>query len=331
MPRATRTGGRRVVALVYPQIVLLDVAGPCEVFSMANRIWRRLKSGAPDPYTLAIVSTCPGSRIDTASGLALVADHTVADFRGQIDTLLVPGGMDVSAVTTDAVLLRWLCRMAARVRRVGSICTGAFVLAAAGLLEGRSATTHWQDCEKLSREYPGIRVEPDRIFVKDGNVYTSAGVTAGMDLALALVDEDLGRDVALKVAQTLVMFVRRPGGQSQFSALLESQTMERQSLRDLLVWIAEHPAEDLSVEALASRVNMSVRNFSRSFRRGIGKTPARLVESLRVEAARRMLEDSDSRLEQIAQECGLGSGNSMRRSFLRVLGVVPSDYRARFR
>jgi transcriptional regulator GlxA family with amidase domain len=319
------------VLLAYPQLILLDMVGPCEVFSMANHISHRLRPGSPGVYAIEIVSVSRELRFQSSSGLALLADRHLAECLGEIDTLLVPGGIDLSAVTKDETLLIWLRKTAPCVRRIGSICTGAFVLAAAGLLDGRCATTHWQDCPHLAREYPGIRVDPDRIYVRDGNVYTSAGVTAGMDLALALVEEDLGRDMALKVAQTLVMFVRRPGGQSQFSTLLESQAAERQPLRDLVVWAAEHPADDLSVEALAARVNMSVRNFSRIFRRELGKTPARYIEMLRVEAARRMLEETDARLDSIAKKCGLGGGNSMLRSFLRLLDVAPSAYRDRFR
>ncbi len=320
-----------MVVLVFPHMVLLDAAGPCEVFSMANRTWRELHPELPEPYRIEVVSTGVASKIETASGLTLMAGMLLADFEGNIDTLLIPGGTDLSAALRDANLLQWLRGIAPHVRRVGSICTGAFILAAAGLLDGRSATTHWQECERLAREYPRTRVDPDRIYVRDGNVYTSAGVTAGMDLALALVEEDLGRDVALKVAQTLVMFVRRPGGQSQSSVLLDSLAVERQPLRDLLVWIAGHLDEDLAVEALAARVNMSVRNFSRTFRREFGKTPARFVEALRVEAARRLMEQSDARMEHIARECGLRTGNAMRRSFLRVVGIPPSDYRERLR
>ena len=204
-------------------------------------------------------------------------------------------------------------------------------MAAAGLLEGKTATTHWEECTELAAQYPGVRIAPDRIFVRDGNVYTSAGVTAGMDLALALVEDDLGHEVSLKVAQELVMYVRRPGGQSQFSALLEAQAATRHPIRDLAIWMAEHPACDLSVEALAAHVHMSTRNFSRTFRRELGKTPARFAEALRVEAARRMLEETDARMDHIARQCGLGSGNSMLRSFLRVLGVPPSEYRERCR
>ena len=322
---------RRVVVVAYPRLVLLDLAGPCEVFSMANHLWRTLRPGTADPYAVEVVSLSQELQVCASNGITLVASRPLAGCLDAVDTLLIPGGIDVSAATSSDILLCWLRTMAPRVRRVGSVCTGAFVLAAAGLLDGRCATTHWQDCQQLAHDYPDVSVAADRIYVKDGKVYTSAGVTAGMDLALALVEEDLGRELALKVAQILVMFVRRPGGQSQFSTVLQSQAAERLPLRDLLVWLAEHLGEDLSVEALAARVHMSVRNFSRTFRRELGKTPARYVEALRVEAARRMIEETDSSLTSIAKACGLSSGNSMLRSFLRVLGVAPSEYRERFR
>jgi transcriptional regulator GlxA family with amidase domain len=324
-------GGRRVAVLAYPQLVLLDLVGPFEVFSMANRISRGIRPCDSAPYILEILSISSDLRLEASSGITLFANRSWRDCHGNIDTLLIPGGVDVGEVTRDAALLKWVHEMAPRVRRIGSICTGAFVLAAAGVLNGRRATTHWQDCSQLADEYPTVRVEPDRIYIKDENVYTSAGVTAGLDLALALVEEDLGRELAFTVAQTLVMFVRRPGGLNQFSALLKSQAAERQPLRDLLAWAAEHPDEDLTVEALAARVHMSVRNFSRTFHRELGKTPARFIETLRVEAAARMLGQNGIRMDQVAKECGLGSGDSMRRSFLRVWGVPPSEYRERFR
>lgn len=322
---------RRVALLVYPELVLLDLVGPYEVFSLANRISRKLRPADVDPYILETLSSNSDSLVRASSGICLRPDRHWADCDSSIDTLLIPGGFEMRHVIQDVSLLRWLLEKSPSLRRIGSICSGALVLAAAGVLEGRRATTHWQDCEQLAREYPSVCVEPDRIFVKDGNVYTSAGVTAGLDLALALVEEDLGRELAFAVAQTLVMFVRRPGGLTQFSALLQSQAAERQPLRDLLVWAAEHLDEDLSVETLAARVHMSVRNFSRAFRRELGKTPARFIEILRVEAATRMLEQNGARIEHVAQECGLGSGDSMRRSFLRVWGIPPSEYRERFR
>jgi transcriptional regulator GlxA family with amidase domain len=314
------------VVVAYPQAKLLDVTGPCEVFADANRAMGPGRSGG---YTIELVSAVAGP-VETSSGVTLVTHRGYAGCRGPIDTLLVSGGPGAARAAKDAALLRWLARKAAGARRLGSVCTGAFVLAAAGLLDGRRATTHWAWCDRLAREHPRVSVDPDPIFVRDGNVYTSAGVSAGMDLALALVEEDFGREVVLGVARNLVLFVRRPGGQSQFSTLLELQAADREPVRDLQAWAAEHLAEDLSVEALAGRVHMSSRNFSRVFRREVGRTPARFVERLRVEGARRRLEETAAGLRQIARECGFGSPDSMRRSFLRVLGVVPSDYRARF-
>ncbi|VTR94547.1 family transcriptional regulator : Transcriptional regulator containing an amidase domain and an AraC-type DNA-binding HTH domain OS=Singulisphaera acidiphila (strain ATCC BAA-1392 / DSM 18658 / VKM B-2454 / MOB10) GN=Sinac_4113 PE=4 SV=1: DUF4066: HTH_18 [Gemmata massiliana] len=315
---------RKLVILAFPQAKLLDVTGPCEVFADANRAVGR------SAYTIELVSNAAGP-IETSSGVQLMAHRGFTGMRGPIDTLLVSGGPGIDRAMREAALLRWLARCATRTRRVGSICTGAFLLAAAGLLDGRRATTHWAFCDRLVQKFPRVRVEPDPIFVRDGNVYTSAGVTAGMDLALAFVEEDLGRDVALSVARNLVLFVRRQGGQSQFSTSLELQAADREPLRDLQAWAVEHLADDLSVEALAERAHMSTRNFSRVFRRETGYTPARFVERLRVEGARRRLEESTAGLEQIARECGFGCADSMRRSFLRLLRVAPSDYRARFR
>lgn len=314
---------RRIFVLAFPQAKLLDATGPCEVFADANRALGR------SAYSVELVSTAAGS-VETSSGVQLVARRGYAEVRDPIDTLLISGGPGVTQAAGDRSLLRWLRRSAPRVRRLGSVCTGAFLLAAAGLLDGRRATTHWAFCDQLAREHARITVDPDPIFVCDGNVYTSAGVTAGMDLALALVESDLGRDVALSVARNLVMFVRRPGGQSQFSAPLELQAAERAPLRDLQAWVVEHLAADLSVEALARQVHMSVRNFSRAFRREMGCTPARFVERLRVEGVRRRLEESDAGLEQIARDCGFASSDAMRRSFVRLVRVAPSDYRTRF-
>ncbi len=251
--------------------------------------------------------------------------------RGGIDTLLVAGGIGTRRAVADAALLAWLRRIAPRVRRLGSVCSGTFVLAEAGLLDGRRATSHWSVCTALAARYPAIRVEPDRIFVRDGALYSSAGITAGMDLALALVEEDLGRDVALRTARQLVMFLKRPGGQSQFSAQLALQAADREPLRELQTWVADHPGADCSVGALARRVAMSPRNFARVFIREVGVTPARFVERTRVEAARRRLEDSTDGVEAVAAACGFGCAESMRRAFLRNLGVAPSAYRGRFR
>jgi transcriptional regulator GlxA family with amidase domain len=231
----------------------------------------------------------------------------------------------------DAGLLDWIARAAQRARRVVSVCTGAYLLAAAGLLDSRRATTHWQWCEALAERYPDVRVEPDPVFVRDGNVWTSAGVTAGIDLALALVEEDLGPDVALASARELVVFLKRPGGQSQFSGALSAQQAARPALRELQAWIAGHLAEDLSVAALADQANMSERSFARAFRREVGDTPAAYVEKLRVERARVLLEDGAPSLEGVARSAGFASAEVLRRAFHRRVGVPPADYRARFR
>lgn len=298
----------------------LDLVGPWEVF----------KESGEGQYDLRVV-TPGGGPVRSSSGLRLDADGLLSEVLGPLDTLMVSGGAGVHAAAADPAFLDHLRRLAATSRRVCSVCSGAFALAAAGLLDGRRATTHWASCERLAREYPRVVVDPDPIFVKDGNVYTSAGVTAGMDLALALVEEDLGRAAAMQAARWLVLFVRRPGGQAQFSAALELQAADRRPLRELQAWVADNLAGDLSVEALADRAHMSPRNFARAFAREVGTTPARYVERIRVEAARRRLEDSDGGLDDVAATCGFGSGDTMRRSFLRVVKVTPTDYRKRFR
>jgi len=318
---------RRIVFLALPRTVLLDLAGPWEVFNTANM----LTESTQQPYELELVSAAAGVRVETVGGPPLVARRCAASCRGPIDTLVVPAGSSLDEIADDCTAVRHVRRLARLSRRVVSVCGGAFVLAAAGLLDGRRVTTHWRGCAELARRYPALTVEPDQIFVRDGTVYTSAGVTAGIDLALALVEEDLGRPAALAIAQNLVMFIRRPGGQTQFSAALEAQRAERAALRDLLAWVADHLSQNLSVEAMAAKAHMSPRNFSRVFRREMEATPARHVERLRVEAARQYLEESTHEFGDVARRCGFGSVNAMRRSFLRVLKVTPSDYGERFR
>jgi transcriptional regulator GlxA family with amidase domain len=314
---------RRVVIVVFPDVQALDAIGPSEVFSQAQR-------AAPQPaYELELVAPAAGP-IRTSSGLVLVPDRSLEECRGAIDTLVVAGGLGVRDAARDERTISWLRLAARRSRRVSSVCTGAFLLARAGLLQGRRATTHWASCEALKRNYPTIEVDPDPIFVRDGNVYTSAGVTAGIDLALALVEEDLGRRAALDVARSLVLFIRRPGGQSQFSAGLAGQQAQRPSVRQLQDWIAEHLDEDLSVAALAARSFMSPRNFARVFAREVGRTPAVYIEALRLERARNLLETTDIQLEELARRCGFGTVETLRRAFARRLRVSPSDYRARF-
>jgi transcriptional regulator GlxA family with amidase domain len=320
---------RRIVFVTYPGITALDLVGPHEVFTAAAQVARRT-GGEPDAYRVEVAGMTPGP-LTTTRGLVVVADRALPSIRGPIDTLVVVGGEGAYTASTDTDLVAWIRRAAARSRRVTSVCTGAFPLAAAGVLDGRRATTHWRSCNDLARIYPGVTVDPDPIFVRDGNVWTSAGVTAGMDLALALVADDLGRDVALMTARQLVLFVQRPGGQSQFSAQLGAQVAERDPLRDLQAWIAEHPEEDHAVERLAARVAMSPRHFARVFRDEVGSTPAAYVETVRVEVARRLFETTGLSAADVARAAGFGTPETMRRAFARRVGVSPLEYRDRFR
>jgi len=320
---------RHIAMVAFPDAQMLDVVGPLEVFSRAARLATDEGRRGRAPYTVEILARRPGPVV-TSSGLAVVAARGVGAVRGGIDTLFVSGGRGVDAALADRALIAWIARMSKRVSRLASVCTGAFVLAEAGVLDGKRAATHWHSCQRLAARYPNVRVEPDPIFVRAGSVYTSAGVTAGMDLALALVEEDHGPGLARQVARELVLFLKRPGGQSQFSAQLEVQLADRAPLAELSTWMADHLADDLSVETLARRAAMSPRNFARVFARSLGTTPARHVERLRVEAARRRLEESDAGVDQIAAQCGFGTRESLRRAFARTLKVSPSAYRARF-
>ncbi len=326
----TASASRHVAVVAFPGAEVLDVTGPLEVFSQAAHILGAGGARTEPAYRIEVLARRAGP-IEMSSGIRLVAERAVGEVRGGLDTLLVAGGRGTAAALADELLLAWLRRMARRVRRLASVCSGTFLLAEAGVLDGRRATTHWEVCGELARRYPRVNVEEDPIFVRDGNVYTSAGVTAGMDLALAMVEEDHGRDLALRVARQLVLFLKRPGGQSQFSAQLKVQAADREPLRALQAWIADHLAEDLSIPALARRAAMSERNFARVFAREVGATPARFVERARIEAARRRLEESSDGLDEIAAQCGFGSAEILRRAFLRVLRVAPSAYRLRFR
>lgn len=315
----------RVVLLAVPPAMELDIVGPMTVFAAVNRIYGK-DTGA---YKIELVTTAPDGVIAGTLGLSLSAHHNYDKIRGLVDTLLVVGGTGVLAMRETAVLT-WLRRMAARVRRLGSVCTGAFLLAEAGLLDGKRATTHWAWTRELASRYPQVTVDPNPIWVQSGNVYTSAGVTAGMDLALGFVEEDYGSEMALTVARDLVLFLRRPGGQSQFSAALSAQASERKVLLELQIWMAENLRGNLSVEALARRTAMSPRNFARVFVRELGITPARYIERLRLEAARHYLERTENSMEEIASACGFGSAEPMRRAFHRSLGITPGRYRDHF-
>ena len=313
---------RRVVIVAFDGAQSLDITGPAEAFSIATRF-----SGGQ--YAIELV-TPDGAPARCSSGLSLNADRAISAVRGPIDTLVVAGGVGARPAAKDELLLGWIRRAAARSRRVASVCTGAFLLAEAGLLDGRSATTHWAQCAELAECYPQIAVEPDPIFVRDGKFFTSAGVTAGMDLALGLIEDDHGADAALETARSLVLFVRRPGGQAQFSAQLTAAPARREPLREVQAHIAEHPAADLSVPSLAARAYMSERNFARAFRAETGMTPAAYVEAARVERARRELETTDLPVQAVAARCGFGTVETMRRAFGRRLGVNPAAYRERF-
>ncbi|MBU9692409.1 GlxA family transcriptional regulator [Burkholderia multivorans] len=316
---------RPILILAFPRAQLLDVSGPLQVFASVNEL--ALERGRPAPYVPRIVAADAGP-VETSSGVAVVADSLRSAARG-IDTLIVAGGKGVHAASRDARLVRWVRRQADRARRVASVCTGAFLLAEAGLLDGRRAVTHWTRCDELAARYPNVRVEADPIFIREGALWTSAGVTAGIDLALALVEEDLGRAVALDVARELVVFLKRPGGQAQFSAMLAMQRTDDR-FGELHAWIAEHLSADLSVPALAERARMSERSFVRHYRASTGRTPARAVEQIRVEAAQRLLGETGWPVKRIAARCGFGSEETLRRSFVRVLGVSPQEYRERF-
>ena len=317
---------RTIEMLVFPRVQMLDVTGPLQVFATAND--QVALAGGVAPYVIRTVAQNGRYVEASAAGLGFMA-AALPPVESELDTLLVAGGPGTDAAAADPVLVDWVRGRARHARRVASVCTGAFLLATAGVLDGRRAATHWYFCTELARRFPTVRVESDPIFVCDGSVWTSAGTTAGIDLALALVEQDLGRTVALAVARYLVVFLKRPGGQSQFSAALSLQSAE-DTFGALHDWINRHLAEDISLAVLASQAGMSERSFSRHYAQATGMTPARAVERLRVEAARRLLCDSRLPVKRISQRCGFGSEETMRRSFLRLLAATPQDYRARF-
>jgi len=319
---------RHVVLVAYDGVQLLDVAGPADVFYTASRVVAAAKGGPAYRLTIA---TPDGVAARASSGVGLAADAALGEIEaGTVDTFLVAGGQGRRRLVEDGDLLANLARLAPQARRFGSVCGGAYLLAAAGLLDGRRVTTHWAGCAELADRHPELSVEPDRIFVRDGDLVTSAGVTAGIDLALALVEEDHGTDVARTTARWLVVFLQRPGGQSQFSERLQAPVPPESPLRALVDEIVAEPAGDHRVSRLAERAALSERQLSRIFLRQARTTPARFVERVRVEAARDLLEASALSVEAVAERCGFGSAETMRRAFLRVLGVGPGEYRCRF-
>lgn len=321
------TAPRRIVFAVYDGVALLDLSGPLEVFRIATEA--ALKQ-PPKAYECIIVSS-RGGRVRTASGVDLNTKSFASLAGKRIDTLLVPGAFSVEDVTRDRALVEWFGKRAPACRRVCSVCSGTFLLAATGLLAGRRAATHWAQASRLASEHPNVTVEPDAIYVNDDGIWSSGGASSGIDLALALVEQDAGREVALKVAQFLVVYLKRAGGQSQYSALLTAQAhSESDIFAALEKWIVENLRNDLRVAALARRVHMSARNFARVYAQTRGRTPAKAIEALRVDAARRRLEESSDRIETIAAYTGFTGEEQMRSAFIRSLGIPPREYRKRF-
>jgi transcriptional regulator GlxA family with amidase domain len=323
---------RLVVVLAFEGVQLLDVAGPVQTFASTNEIVKETRGA---PYRIVVVSR-RGGPVTTTSGLPLLTQPIArATAKARIDTLIVPGGPGVHDALKDARTLDWVRRQVPSARRIASVCTGAFLLAEAGILAGRRVTTHWKSCARLQQLYPAVDVDSDPIYVRDDRIWTSAGITAGIDLSLALVQEDLGRKIAMQVARHLVVFLNRPGGQSQFSASLEAQAAAADgnapnAFAPLHGWIAEHVAGDLRVERLAEQAGMSPRSFARIYAAKMGLTPARMVEKIRIEAVRRILEETDVPIKRVAAMCGFGQEERLRRAFARQAGTTPAEYRKRF-
>jgi transcriptional regulator GlxA family with amidase domain len=321
----------RVVIAVFPDVDLLDVTGPAEVFTLANR-----ESGGRAGYRVRLAGPGgAGEAVATSAGVRLVTDLGFADVGAEVDTLLVPGAVDIRderpEPRIDRRVVDWIADTAPHARRIASVCVGAHLLAAAGLLDGRTATTHWSTARRLAADHPRVTVDPDPIFVRSGKVWTGAGISACLDLALALVAEDHGEDLALAVARHLVVYLKRQGGQSQFSVPISRPPTARRDVDELRRYIADHPEADLSAAALAARVSLSERHFARVFTRETGVTPAAYVEAQRVEAARRLLETTDLPLEQVARAAGLRTVETLHRAFRRQIATSPAAYRRRFR
>jgi transcriptional regulator GlxA family with amidase domain len=320
----------RITIVAFAPAQLLDVTGPLEVFAGANGVARR--AGREPPYAIDVAAPVAGA-LATTSGIPLLATRLPGPRAAAPHTLLLSGGPGARAAASDRALMHRLRRLCERSPRVGSICTGAFALAATGLLDGRRATTHWAHFDEFAAAFPRVEIDRDALFVGDGKFHTSAGISAGIDSALAMVESDLGRDVALEVAQALVVYLKRPGGQSQFSAQLAAQAAvgDQGGFAVLMRWMSAHLHKDLSVDVLAERMAMSPRNFARRFAEAVRMPPARYVQSLRIDAARRLLTDGHQPIGRIADRCGFASDEAMRTAFQRQLGVAPSEFRERFR
>ncbi|MBB3212155.1 transcriptional regulator GlxA family with amidase domain [Herbaspirillum sp. Sphag1AN] len=330
MPVAKTVGGKplQIALLAYPGMNLIDLSGPVQAFATACRVAAPVLPAHPR-YQVRVFSSVGGPLL-TGAGLTVMTEPLSALETQQIDTLIAPGGSVDDTFQTDPQLVHAIQRHAGRARRVCSVCTGAFLLAAAGLLDGKRVTTHWDWAVRLQQQHPQIEVDPEPIFIRAGNIWTSAGVTAGIDLTLALIEQDYGHAVAIAVARQMVMFIKRPGGQSQFSVLLVSQSSEQARFDELHAWIAANLQQDLRVEALASRVNMTARTFARTYVAELGRTPAKTVEAMRLEAACRALEETDLPIKRIADDTGHGEEQNLRRVFQRQLGISPAQYRSRF-
>ncbi len=318
----------RIGIVVFERCQIVDATGSAGVFGVANEILKDTLKGAAG-YDIRLLAVDAG-QIRTSSGVSLFADHALNDRLPPFNTLICVGGKGTQNFAADASAIAAVRKLAGKAQRIVSVCTGAFILAAAGLLDGKRAVTHWAHCQKLAADYPRITVEQDPIYIKDGNVYTSAGVTAGMDLALALVESDYGRDVALAAARDMVMFMKRPGSQAQYSAYLAAQTAPSGTIRDMQLWLLENIDRDIDVETLADKAAMSPRTFYRQFKKSTGLTPARFIADCRLDAARRLIEESPMAVKSIAQHCGFGDPERMRRAFQRTFGISPDDYRRRF-
>ncbi|WP_394841101.1 GlxA family transcriptional regulator [Pendulispora brunnea] len=313
-----------MAVVAYPGAALLDVTNTLEVFARANRRFEAVR-GAP-VYSVELIGPEAGP-IATSIGIPIVASRGVDDASGDYDTVFIAGGEAILPAARIAPLRDWIQRVAATARRMGAICRGVFALAESGLLAGRRVTTHWAWSAELATRFPDIEVQPEPVFLRDGSIYTSAGVSAALDLALAFVEEDHGRELALELARELVLYVQRPAGQPQISALLSAQLATRSPIRALQAWIVENLDSDLSVPSLARRVGMSPRNFSRVFVREVGKTPRQFVEKVRIEAARRLLEQTDDGVETVAARTGFADAGTLRREFTDEVGVSPRAYR----
>lgn len=308
-----------------PGTFLLDIAGPCDVFAAADKALE--DEGG---YEILMASPLHTKKIVTKSGLEIICPVIATSITQPIDTLII-AGFSIAQMQESIPFIQWLKDTYPHLQRIGSICVGTYALAEAGILDGKQATTHWEHSQQFQLRYPKVKVDTNPFFTRDGNVYSSGGVASGIDLSLALVEEDHGREVALRVARRLVLHLKRPGYQSQFSKMLEINSFENSIAGKLYPWMIHHLAEDLNIEQLAAHSSMSVRNFARVFLKETGLTPAKFVEKVRVEVARKYLEDSDLSMDQIAEKCGLGGLISMRRTFLRHMMVSPSDYRRSFR